>query len=699
MPTDLIRVEYGQTGKSAKTNEMGMREMQARAFESRDQQYLLIKAPPASGKSRALMFIALDKLLNQGVEKAIVAVPERSIGASFKDTALSEHGFFADWRVRPEHNLCTAGSDAGKVDAFARFIESAPSDLSDRILVCTHATLRFAYDRLRAAAFDGAVIAIDEFHHVSADEENRLGTLIDGLMHHSTAHVVAMTGSYFRGDTVPILQPDDEELFDKVTYTYYEQLNGYEHLKSLGIGYHFYQGRYLDAVKEVLDTDRKTLIHIPNVNSAESTTDKYGEVDAIVDAMGDVDHQDPDTGLLHVRRRSDGRMIKVANLVEDELTHRTRVMDFLRTVEDREDVDVIIALGMAKEGFDWPWCEHVLTIGYRRSMTEVVQIIGRATRDAPGKSHAQFTNLIAQPDAEDGDVKNAVNNMLKAITVSLLMEQVMAPTFRFRPRERGDAGLVEPGTIQIGEEGGPPPSKRVLDTLNASGDDIIAELHQRTDVATAAVDPGVAPEYASQVALPMIIRERYPDLDDEEVEQVRAGVQTQLAINTSGGLIDEADLPEGANIATPEALGNTSSSDPKPLSGAGYDDEESEPRPPARGESTGNRQFVQMGDRFINIEDLNLDMIDAINPFRGAFEVLSKSVTAGVLKTIQDVVQARKIQMSEEEAVVLWPKIKAFKQEHGREPSLHSHDPMEVRFAEALAYLRNKKREQATGTA
>ena len=62
---------------------------------------------------------------------------------------------------------------------------------------------------------------------------------------------------------------------------------------------------------------------------------------------------------------------------------------------DRDYVDIIIALGMAKEGFDWIWCEHALTIGYRSSLTEIVQIIGRATRDAPGKTRARFTNLIA----------------------------------------------------------------------------------------------------------------------------------------------------------------------------------------------------------------------------------------------------------------------------------------------------------------
>ena len=78
-------------------------------------------------------------------------------------------------------------------------------------------------------------------------------------------------------------------------------------------------------------------------------------------------------------------------------------------------MDLIIALGMAKEGFDWVFCEHALTVGYRGSLTEVVQIIGRCTRDSENKTHAQFTNLIAQPDAADDQVTVSVNNMLKAI--------------------------------------------------------------------------------------------------------------------------------------------------------------------------------------------------------------------------------------------------------------------------------------------
>jgi len=428
---DIVTVQYKQTGQSTKINAFGMREMQERAFESGDAQYLLIKSPPASGKSRALMFIALDKLTNQGIRKVIIAVPERSIGSSFAKTDLKKYGFFANWEPDEKYNLCTSDNDESKskVQAFHNFMDS-----DAKILICTHATLRFACEELDETKFDNTLLAIDEFHHVSADINNRLGELLREIMHKSTAHIVAMTGSFFRGDSVPILLPEDEEKFTKVTYNYYEQLNGYDYLKSLGIGYHFYQGRYTDAIMEVLDTDKKTILHIPNVNSGESTKDKHNEVDFILDAIGPVIKQDAGTGVIFVKRRPDGKILKVADLVEDTPKERDKIVNYLRQMKNVDDMDLIIALGMAKEGFDWPYCEHALTVGYRGSLTEIIQIIGRATRDSSNKSHAQFTNLIAQPDAADDLVKLSVNNMLKAITASLLMEQVLAPNWSFKTK-------------------------------------------------------------------------------------------------------------------------------------------------------------------------------------------------------------------------------------------------------------------------
>ena len=62
---NIVDIRYQQTGEASATNELGMREMQVKAYEARGKRFLLIKAPPASGKSRALMFIALDKLEHQ----------------------------------------------------------------------------------------------------------------------------------------------------------------------------------------------------------------------------------------------------------------------------------------------------------------------------------------------------------------------------------------------------------------------------------------------------------------------------------------------------------------------------------------------------------------------------------------------------------------------------------------------------------
>lgn len=646
---NLIEVSYNQTGSSKKTNEMGMREMQQKAYSANSAQYLLIKAPPASGKSRALMFIALEKLHHQGIKKVIVAVPEKSIGASFASTELSKYGFFADWNPNPRYNLCTPGEDKSKVTAFLNFLES-----NEQILICTHATLRFAFDGLDEKKLNNTLIAIDEFHHVSADGDNRLGEVMRGIMAKSNAHIIAMTGSYFRGDNIPVLLPEDEAKFTKVTYTYYEQLNGYEYLKSLGIGYHFYQGRYfkkqpdkeMSALEEVLDENKKTIIHIPSVNSAESSREKLEEVGYIIEALGELEYQDEITGVLYVKSKRSGRMLKIADLVNDNPRARDKITNYLREEKAQDAIDIIIALGMAKEGFDWPYCEHALTIGYRGSLTEIIQIIGRATRDSENKTHAQFTNLVAEPDAENDEVKVAVNNMLKAITASLLMEQVLAPNFKFKPKyNEDDDSVVDENTIKI-RGFKLPTSQRAKDIIETDLNDLKARILQN-DQMLKAMPGNIEPEIINTVLIPKIIREVYPDLNEEEVEAVRQHVVVDSVIKNS--VIEEQ----------------------------------------------GGRKFIRMAGSFVNIDDIHIDLIDTINPFQKAFEILSKSVTAQVLRLINEHIQSTKIEMTEAEAIILWPKIKEWRERTGEAPSLQSFDPKEKRMAEAIIFLRELKRQRA----
>jgi hypothetical protein len=313
-----VSIATGHTGRSTHVNEMGMRPMQERVYQMRGEQYLLIKSPPASGKSRALMYVALDKLANQGVKQALIVVPERSIGASFGDEPLMASGFWADWTVKSRWNLCNMpGADdngvaKSKIKAVGEFLAS-----EDMALVCTHATFRFAMEDFGAEVFDDRLIAIDEFHHVSANDENRLGSQLKELLARGNAHVVAMTGSYFRGDAVAVLSPEDEARFKTVVYTYYEQLNGYQYLKSLDIGYWFYTGSYLEAIEEVLNPVLKTIVHIPSVNSSASTTDKHEEVGAILSVLGEWMGRDAKTDFHLVRQKDTGRILKVADLVDD----------------------------------------------------------------------------------------------------------------------------------------------------------------------------------------------------------------------------------------------------------------------------------------------------------------------------------------------------------------------------------------------
>ena len=667
VPIPSVSISTEHTGRSTRLNAMGMRPMQERVYQMRGEQYLLIKSPPASGKSRALMYVALDKLANQNVKQAIIVVPERSIGASFSDEPLSAGGFWADWTVKPRWNLCNMpGADddrvaQGKVKAVREFLSS-----DDRALVCTHATIRFALEELGIQAFDSCLIAIDEFHHVSTNEDNRLGSQLKELLARDRVHIIAMTGSYFRGDAVAVLSPEDEARFKTVTYTYYEQLNGYQYLKSLNIGYWFYTGSYLEAIKEVLNPTLKTIVHIPNVNSSASTTDKHEEVSAILTVLGEWMGRDERTDFHLIRSGETGRILKVADLVDDsDSNRRSRILAALRDPAERNNrdhVDVIIALGMAKEGFDWIWCEHALTVGYRNSLTEIVQIIGRVTRDAPGKPTARFTNLIAEPMASQSVVVEAVNDTLKAIAASLLMEQVLAPKFDFTPKNAGpqpgftygDEGYQE-GQTNVGidevsgrinieiaglKEVGPEAARICQEDLN---DVIAAFVQDKETVSRGLFDTeNTLPQETTQLRMAKIVRDRYPELNDEDIEAVR---QRAVAALT---LVQQAQKQE-------------------------------DKAPTNLGLLQGVRKFV------LHVRELSVDLIDAINPFGEAYSVLARSLNEETLRQMQEKIAARRVVMSEEDALDYTKRARRFRDERGRLPSLLSNDPWEKKLAEGVA--------------
>ena len=604
-------------------------------------------------------------------------MPEKSIGGSFADEPLSKYGFECDWVVKPQWNLCNAPGpdeervDPSKVRAVGQFLASG-----DKVLVCTHATFRFAVEALGIEAFDNRLIAVDEFHHVSANPDNKLGAQLADFIRRDKVHVVAMTGSYFRGDAEAVLTPEDEAKFETVTYTYYEQLNGYEHLKALNIGYYFYTGRYLNAIEAVLDPARKTIVHIPSVNSRESTKDKTKEVEEIINYLGDWKGTDPQTGF-HLVELPDGRVLRIADLVDDsDSLKRAKVLAALKDPahkNDRDHVDMIIALGMAKEGFDWIWCEHALTVGYRSSLTEIIQIIGRATRDAPGKEVASFTNLIAEPDASEATVVDAINDTLKAIAASLLMEQVLAPKFNFTPKDNGPIkgfdygeGDYKEGKTNVGfnEKTGefhfeikglkvPQAPEAVRICSEDLNEVITAFVQDKSALERGLFDKeNIIPEELTVAKMGKIIRDRYPELSDDDQEAVRQHAVAALNLTQKA----------------------------KQLAGGGSTDDD--------GEFRSNTALLD-GVRKIamDVRDLDIDLIDRINPFEAAYAILARSMSEGTLKQVAAAIQKKKVSIPYEEARGYAVLALKFKQERGRAPDIMSQDPWEKQLAEGVAAL------------
>lgn len=645
---NLVEVQYAQTGKSSNTDELGMREMQAMVYAQRHRQHLLVKAPPASGKSRAMMFVALDKLTNQGLKKVIVAVPQQNIGRSFKDTSLKKYGFFEDWNVAPHWNLClSAGSENSKKSVLREFLD----DPAATKLICTHATLLNALQGVDAQKLDNVFLGIDEFHHGSADENNRLGSLIRRLLNETSAHILAMTGSYFRGDAVPVMRPEDEAKFQPtINYNYYQQLNGYKWLKSLGIGYSFFQGNYLTAIPEVLDTTKKTLIHIPRPNSKTGAfMNKYDQVAEIIKYIGEIVDRDYAHYLYKVKT-ADGRVLTVGDLVEDKAECRDALQAYLQRMNSRDSLDILIALGTAKEGFDWEWCEHCITIGIRASLTEVVQIIGRCTRDCEGKTHAQFTNLIPCPDAAQDDVSMAVNDFLKAISASLLMEQVMAPKWNFKTKVDDDEKPEDPDedNREIIVKGLPALNDKTKAIVENDLDTLIATTLSDENIRNAILGHDTA-EMIKEIYIPKVIKETYPDLNDEEVDAVAK--HTILTIAT-----------HGAEIAT---------------------------------DNSGDK-FISIANKFVNLNDLDINLIAEINPFQRAYEVISKSLTPEMLRTIQYVIEdKRSKKMTDEEAILYFTKfLPKWREENPGKlaPELTDPDPLARQIAMAIEHLKQLKR-------
>ncbi len=348
-------------------------------------------------------------------------------------------------------------------------------------------------------------------------------------------------------------------------------------------------------------------------------------------------------------KTADGKILKIADLVDDDPAKREKVSAALKNSaqkNNRDYVDIIIALGMAKEGFDWIWCEHALTVGYRSSLTEIVQIIGRATRDAPGKTRARFTNLIAEPDATEDAVTEAVNDTLKAIAASLLMEQVLAPRFEFKPKypnseptpglDYGEGGYdpekcnvgINPATglVQMEIKGLAAPKSPEAERICREDltELVTAFVQDKQAIERGMFDKELVPEELTQVRMGKIVKEKFPNLAEEDQEAVRQHAIAALnVVQQAKKVLTEAGSENSKNTLLID----------------------------------GVRKFA------LSVKELDIDLIDRKNPFGEAYAILAKSMSEERLRQVAEVIAARRVNITLDEARDLAKRALRFKEE------------------------------------
>ena len=165
------------------------------------------------------------------------------------------------------------------------------------------------------------------------------------------------------------------------------------------------------------------------------------------------------------------------------------------------------------------------------------------------------------------------------------------------------------------------------------------------DVIQAAISAGADAKLINKQLIPRVIATVYPDLTQQEIEEVRQYTIADLTLTNSTR------------------------------------DKE-------------NTQLLKMADKFINIDDLSIDLIERINPFQAAYEVISRDVDSKTLQLIARAFDAKKFEFTNEELRMLYPQIKTFQQQHGRSPERNSSDVEEQRLYYALAKLAQMRQER-----
>ncbi len=417
-------------------------------------QHWIVNAPTGSGKSNILLGLSIDALKNDKDHLVILACPQKEIGKGFFKRIWKIDGI--DTTIRDNNQLCgdKLFTDTGKVERLKDFIEGKRhSHETDRMIVCTHATLSFVLERVDKSKMKNITLIVDEGHHIRTDDVNGLGKVANYFLDNDSnkLNLIVSSATPFRGDRAQIIPASEADRFHTFFLNYDRHL--IENCNGLAFSYEFFFNHKGRGNAHTINTIfqrtgvRKTIIFIPRSGTMYShDRNKRGDVDEVIRGIGNTnratftwDLKTMNNGVHIVKLvNRNGKMIRVLDLVMEE--DRTKRLDYLR--DNPDDIDIVIGINVPKEGFDWTVATREIIIGKIGSLTEMIQMIGRCFRQHKskdnGKTKVEIIQIFPKVDIQklDNDkVRTNFNDFMKTIYVVFAGRLVLNPVVIKLPME------------------------------------------------------------------------------------------------------------------------------------------------------------------------------------------------------------------------------------------------------------------------
>ena len=449
----------------------------------------IMNAFMGAGKSVAISMLNHYWLMQDTSLKAVVSVPQHMIAKGYQKSRV----IFGGDDVWMCPNILE-GTSTGVIKALYDFLScDIPKNkkikfldnTDQRVIVCTHSALArlFAilgdpkrdkkkFPKGRKEVFRDTVLWVDEAQHLGSETVEVLGKCSyesNGIADVATyfvrndLRVNLATATMFRGDGDPLLAPDCMEKFSG-RYSlpfdrYMDEVCIF--LKEIRYQWVFFYGSYAEGVTKVFSSDgiRKTAIYIPYVGTKYSMSSKgmdsskrrrvkHSEVMKVIQSISPrasiQEHKHEKHGCTYYTIKFRGETLRIVDLVRER--GRNRVMNYIReqNLSRNPDIDVVVALGTFKEGADYAPLERVIIVDKRDSIVENIQMVGRSTRDYPGKRSAYVYHLLpagVRHAYSKDDLPVVLNNYLKCFVVHLLVEQFFSPrTVKIRTKKLDKKG-------------------------------------------------------------------------------------------------------------------------------------------------------------------------------------------------------------------------------------------------------------------